>query len=314
MPNQDIPNEAPPSYQQATGSSKPGQGASNRLNVPSGSSDNGIPTHHRRSMEDESRPLPKGWVRSFDPETHHQFFVDTRQDPPQSIWHHPYDDEDYLRTLSSEERERIEQESLGRGHPMSKADIMASHTDDEDDGDHHTGASSSSSSANQELPPRPGNKGKQPLGRKIKDKLTGTTHEQREAERKRREEEEKKIYEQHLKYRQAMARAMETGKPQLIGKDKQGKEVYIEPPSYAGGSGSYGGGYGYSPYGSGVYSSPNARYIRPGGSYGRPMGYGYGGGYGMPLALGGGLMGGLLLGDMMGGGMGMGGGFGGGGF
>jgi len=198
-------------------------------------------------MEDERRPLPRGWVRTFDPQSHHQFFVDTTVDPPRSIWTHPYDDDVYLRSLSSEERERIEQESMHRGNPPSKADIVASHTDDEDDDQHHVGAASSSSSFHtpEELPPR---EGKKSLGRKLKDKVTHTTHEQRVQERHMRAEQERRSYEQHQKMRQAMARAAETGQPQYVGKDSDGKDVYVEPPAYQGGYDGYGGGYGYSPY------------------------------------------------------------------
>lgn len=259
-------------------------------------------------MEDELRPLPKGWIRQYDSEQHHQFFVDTTKEPPHSTWVHPYDDEGYLASLSGSERERIEQESLNRGHPMSKLDMIASYTDDEDEHNH-----ASSSSHQGELPPRPDgkDKGKQPLGRKLKDKLTGTTHEQRDEERRKRAEHEQKLYERHIQIRKAMVEASRTGKPQHIGKDKDGKDIYIEPPQYQGG-GYGGGGYGYNPYNSGrggIYDTPNARYIRPSNPYQRPMGYGYGGGYGLPLGMGGGLMGGMMLGGMMGG---MGGGFGGG--
>ncbi|EMD00093.1 hypothetical protein BAUCODRAFT_30549, partial [Baudoinia panamericana UAMH 10762] len=236
-------------------------------------------------MEDENRPLPKGWIRSFDPHTHHQFFVDTTKDPPRSIWVHPYDDDQYLSTLSSEDRERIEQESMGRGHPPSKQDMIAHLTDDEEEDDdqrHAGGASSSSTSkphASVELPPRPTDqdkdKGKQGFGRKLKDKVTGTTHEQRVQERERRAAEEQRMYEQHQRIRRAMAEAQRTGQPQLLGKDKDGKDVYIEPPAYQGGYGGYPGGYGYNPYGSGgVYTTPNARYIRPADPYSRPYGYG----------------------------------------
>ncbi|KAK5114264.1 hypothetical protein LTR62_002515 [Meristemomyces frigidus] len=318
MSNQGIPSDAPPSYTQATGkaSATHRPADSSHLNVPgaSSSSRHGIPMDRRRSMEDEHRPLPKGWVRSFDPQTEHQFFVDTTQDPPRSTWTHPYDDEQYLSTLSTDQRETIEQESLGRGRPPSKADIIADHTDNSDDEDdnHHSGHASSTSATNAELPPRPNDKGKKTsFGRKLKDKVTGMTHEEREQERQRRAAEEQRLYEQHQRTRAAMAKAAQTGQPQLLGKDKDGKDVYIEPPSYGGGMG-YGGGYGYNPYQSGSYSTPNARYIRPQQPYGRPYGGGFGGGYGLPLALGGGLMGGLLLGDMMGGGMGGGMGFGGG--
>lgn len=247
-------------------------------------------------MEDELRPLPKGWVRTFDPETLHQFFVDTTKDPPRSIWTHPYDDNEYLSTLTSEERERIEEQSLRHGQP-SKADIMAEHTDEEHDDipspSTHVGAN------DPPLPPRDDKgKGKAPLGRRLKDKLTGTTHEQREKERAKRAEEERQYYEQHMKFRAAMTKAAQTGQPQFVGKDNNGKDIYVEPPAYNSGYG-YPGGYGYSPYNTGMYSTPNANYIRPQGPYQRPYGRGFGGGYGLPLAVGGGLLGGLLLTDMM---------------
>lgn len=252
-------------------------------------------------MEDEARPLPKGWVRTFDPESGHQFFVNITKDPPRSIWVHPYDDDEYLGTLSSEQRERIEEESMRHGQP-SHADIMAEHTDEE-----------ASGASDGELPPRPDGKGKgkdgRTFGRKVKDKLTGSTHEQRETERKRRAEEEQRMYERHMKYRQAMAKAMQTGERQLLGKDHNGKDVYVEPPrqqvgyGYSGGgllgSGYSGGGYGYNPYGPSMYSTPQTMYARPSMPYGRPVGRGYGGGYGLPLAVGGGLLGGMLLGDAM---------------
>ena len=263
-----------------------------------------MPASVRRSIEVEGRALPTGWVRSYDPEHNHQFFVDTTKDPPRSTWVHPYDDDEYLATLSTEERERIEEESMGRGHPPTKEDIIAGHSDVEDDqptSNHYPAG---------ELPPRPGDKGKgkdKSFGRKFKDKVTGTTHEQREEIRRRRAEEERKMYQQHLKIRQAMGEAARTGQPVHVGKDSDGKDIYVEPPAPPPGPYGYSGGYGVNPYRGGIYSTPNARYIRPPNPYARPAGYGYGGGYGLPLALGGGLMGGLLLGDALGGGFGGGG-------
>ena len=109
------------------------------------------------------------------------------------------------------------------------------------------------------------------------------TKEEREVEKKKRAEEERKYYEVHMKYRTAMVRAQQTGQPQFLAKDRDGHDVYVEPPpsGYGGGfGGAYGPrGYGVSPYSSGPYSSPNARFVRPQQAYGRPYG-GYGGGYG----------------------------------
>jgi len=161
----------------------------------------------------------------------------------------------------------------------------------------------------------------------MKDKMTGSTHVEREEKRRRREEEEREAYKQHLHVRQQMAKAAETGEPQVVGKDREGRDVFVEPPygggygdAYGGGGfgeggfgggvgrgpyggGFQGGGYGYSPFGyggmgrGGVYADPNARFIRPQGPYARPYGGGFGGGYGLPLlGLGGGLaLGGLLF-------------------
>ena len=74
MSKQDAPAQ-PPSYQEAvtTGGSNKKAGG---LQVPE------IPADRRRSMEDEHRSLPRGWVRQYDDRNHHQFFVDTNADPP----------------------------------------------------------------------------------------------------------------------------------------------------------------------------------------------------------------------------------------
>ena len=307
--------DPPPSYDQsqATQFAQPPT-ASTGANLTVG---NGIPPASRRSMEDEARPLPEGWIRQFDSKEHHQFFVDTRSEPHRSIWHHPYDDEQYLSTLSSEERERLQETA----RVPTREDIEIDSTDDE--APHPSGkrsektgaAGESSSSTPAELPPRPpaskqrgASTGKPSFGRRMKDKLTGTTHEERERMRARQAEEEQRQYEFHTAFRQAMARAMETGQPQLLAKDKDGHDIYVEPPDGPDGSYGYAGNaYGYNPYaqgpyrntlsGSPAYSNPNARFIRPPNPYNRPGGYGYGGGYGLPLV--GGLLGGALLGSLL---------------
>jgi len=293
----ELPADVPPSYAQATGSST----TSNTARPA-----NGIPVQSRRSMEDENRPLPAGWIRQYDAKNNHQFFVDTRTSPPRSIWHHPYDDDKYLATLSSEERERIEE--LNR-HP-SRADILSMSSSEDlnspsagRDGKtgtqaphHHQYTETSGYHAGPSNGPPP--KGIKKFGRGLKDKLTGTTHEEREQERRQREIEEQREYEMHLRIRQAMQAAINTGQPQKIGRDNQGRDVFIEPPNW-GGPAYGGGGYGYNPYHQGPYQTPNAVYVRPPEyEYSRPIGYGYGGGYGYPLAagfLGGALLGGLLF-------------------
>jgi len=285
------PAEPPPPYEDVTASSSTSsRPPPTHLHPETAHKErNGIPPSIRRSMEDENRELPAGWVRQYDANEHHQFFVDTKADPPRSIWHHPYDDDQYLSGVSPAERARIH----GLHKAPSQADIEAESSEDDH---HHTYP---------ELPPREQSGEKKKFGRKLKDKLTNSTHQEREAKRIKREEEERRIYEQHQKFRQAMSKAAQTGEPQFIGKDRDGKDVYIEPPNGPGqGFGGYGqGGYGYNPYSRGPYAIPNARFIRPQDPYSRPYGYGYGGGMGgmgfggpMMMGLGGGmLMGGLLF-------------------
>ncbi|KAK4450226.1 hypothetical protein QBC34DRAFT_448282 [Podospora aff. communis PSN243] len=290
MPN--IPDEPPPSYEQAT-SSEP-ESSLRR------SERNGIPLRARRSMEDELRPLPEGWVRTFDPATHHQFFVDTKADPPRSIWHHPYDDEQFLQTLPPTERDRVR----ASARIPNKADVAAESTDE--DAYHSDGNASQ---------PR------RRLGRKFKDKITGTTHEQRAAERRRREAQEQEAYQQHVAFRKGMIEATRTGRPQYIGKDKNGQDLYLEPAGR--GFPGVDNIHRLSPYLSEVSYGPSrrpgppGRYLRPefdmygmGAGYGagnwnrpnmayrRPVGMGYGGGMGFPLFAP--LMGGVLLGSLAG--------------
>ncbi|KAL9087567.1 MAG: hypothetical protein Q9159_003583 [Coniocarpon cinnabarinum] len=300
MPDPEIQDPPPPTYEQATGSSN----APNRLQVPNAR--NNIPPDARRSMEDEGRELPEGWIRRFDEGHAHQFFVDTRAEPPRSIWHHPYDDEQYLSTLSSEERERLQEQA----RVPNKRDTEAMSTDGEDAGDESPDAyqkmpkisspqqpdAASGEGSSSQLPQQ-----KRPFGRKLKDKITGTTHEQRVQDREQRAKEEERQYQEYMAMRTAMRRAIQTGEPQFVGRDRDGKDVYIEPPTppgayrgYAVQSGRY-----VNPYSQGPYTNPNARFLRPGNPYSRPYGPGYGGGIGLPLA--GGVAGGLLLGGALGG-------------
>ncbi|KZM25407.1 uncharacterized protein EKO05_0000630 [Ascochyta rabiei] len=283
------PHEPPPSYEAATGpssSSEPTPGLSRvSTDGPGARTErNGIPMERRRSMEDELRELPPGWVRTFDPESHHQFFVDTTADPPRSIWTHPYDDEQFLSTLSPEERKKHSRMK----RTVTLQDLAA---EDSDDDDAHAPRAARGKSAEPEL------KGFHKFSRKLKDKVTGSTHTEREQQRVRRAEQERQAYQAHLRARQALIRAMETGEPQFLCKDHQGKDVYVTPPNgYA-----PRGAYGYNPYGNpyarGAYANPNVRYMRPAQPYGRPYGYGYGGGAGLPIAAG--FLGGALLGGAL---------------
>lgn len=63
-------SDAPPAYDQAVGgSSSSGPSGPSRLQPVAR---NGIPPEARRSMEDEHRELPPGWVRQYDVKSQHQ--------------------------------------------------------------------------------------------------------------------------------------------------------------------------------------------------------------------------------------------------
>ncbi|KAJ8602775.1 hypothetical protein MRB53_042361 [Persea americana] len=219
-----VPNEPPPTYAHATGSSTSSSAprqSSSHLTVG-----NGIPPEVRRSMEDEHRELPRGWIRQYDAKSSHHFYVDTTKKPPRSIWHHPYDDDSFLAEQTPEERQRIT--DLHKG--PTQADIIAEMTDEDDqDEEHHdTHKTASSSTSHVKSNTQPSEPKK--LGRKLKDKLTGKTHEEREAERAHRAKVEQESYARHQHIRGCMDRAVATGQPQFMGTDKDGHDVYIEPP------------------------------------------------------------------------------------
>ncbi|KAI5476881.1 hypothetical protein MNV49_007117 [Pseudohyphozyma bogoriensis] len=274
------PDEPPPAYSR-TGAGAgadgggPGPSSSSHLAVPSvgrasseytseeDGEDNVIPKSDRRSMEEESRELPEGWVREWDPNSKHIFYVDTRATPPRSSWVHPYDDPQYLNSLpeSAPARQHTSAFSPADDGKKPKKDVP-------------TGQAALG-----------GGEEKKSFGRKLKDKVTGTTHEQRVKERQLRAEQEKKQYEAYLQRRQAIIEAQRSGRYQ---------PRYAAPMGgYSNGLG-YGGGYGYGYPGNMGYGYGGRS------AYG---GYGYGrggmGGGGLALGAGAGLLGGLLLGDMM---------------
>lgn len=313
MPSYEDP---PPSYEASTSNNSQPQSAqttgvppqdTNHLTVPLRSR-NGIPPEERRSMEDSARALPEGWVRQYDRETHHQFFVDTRANPPRSIWHHPHDDEQYLASLPEHEREHIK--GLQRVHSLG--DIEAESSDDDTGRDSHGPQASATHQQQQQQPglldtgPEKLSKSEK-FGRKLKDKLTSSTHQERAAKRQQRAEAERQAYYQHQHIRRQIQRAVETGEPQLLGKDGEGREVWIEPPQGAPGLHGRGNAHVVNPWNRGGYfgGPPGMMagpYARPVGPYSRPYGrggygYGYGGGMGMAPLLGLGV--GMGLGGLM---------------
>lgn len=111
--------------------------------------------------------------------------------------------------------------------------------------------------------------------------LTDTTHEQCEARRRQHQDEEHQACPAHQRFYAAIAKAAQTDEPQLLGRDFEGRNIYIEPPyeveSGFARSPSYSdSAYKYNLLMQGLYGNPNARSIRPTQLYSRPLGYGYG--------------------------------------
>lgn len=165
------------------------------------------------------------------------------------------------------------------------------------------------------------------LARKIKDAVTGKSHAERAADRAERSATEKEMYRQHRILRRGMAEAMNTGRPQLLGKDENRTHMFLEPPGHtfpcvsevkklslymcevvyddsqrptSRPAGRYLRpegemyGYGYGGYGCGKFTG--GRWDKPEGEYKRREGWGFGGGIGWPLAMP--VLGGIAMGGL----------------
>ncbi|GAA5924152.1 hypothetical protein JCM1841_004588, partial [Sporobolomyces salmonicolor] len=195
QPTASVPDEPPPAYshapQDASGhllpsaaasSSAPGAPPLSHRRSSSGASsqtfssadeddESGIPSDERRSMDDAMRPLPEGWRREFDPTTEHFFYVDVTATPPRSIWTHPYDPEYLSSHPGDKSHSRIYAPPPGPPPAPHRAPTSP------------TPEKQPAADAGKAKP-----KDDRTFGRKMKDKLTGTTHEQRVAQRKRQAE------------------------------------------------------------------------------------------------------------------------------
>ncbi|GAA5922172.1 hypothetical protein JCM3775_003516 [Rhodotorula graminis] len=258
--------------------------------------ESGIPDEGRRELIDAERPLPEGWRREFDTNTQHFFYVDTRATPPRSIWSHPLDDPDFL----DAHPEIAKEFAPPAGAPPAETSATPSVVD-EKKGHHslfHRGGDDKAAEEERrghnhdhDHASTSAKKDDRTLGRKMKDKLTGKTHEERVKERKDRAERERREYDEYLRRRGEMLRAVNAGQYRSSYSAPQGP--YRVQPMYGG---RYGGG---GMYGRGMYGGRGYGYYPAG-----PMGYGngigmMGRGPGMGMAMGGGLLGGLLLGDML---------------
>ncbi|KAL7285212.1 hypothetical protein ACG7TL_000305 [Trametes sanguinea] len=250
-------------------------------------------------MSYESEPLPAGWVKEYDPNTKHPFWVDTKAKPPRSTWVHPYEDEQFLRE-HPDVRDRLARE---RGNDPTPSEAPPPYSPRR----HSFSGTASGSHLSVPTDNRPARSqpgtpvAERGFFGKLKDKAIGTK-EEREAKRREEQRQEQEYMRQLAEQRRRM---QEQRQQQRTSSPFGGYSSYSQRPVYsqpiyaapAGNPWSMGGGLG------GLTGSRYSGY----GGYGRRSGFG--GGIGMPLLAG--AAGGLLLGDLLDG-PGFGGGFGGG--
>ncbi|KAF8284628.1 hypothetical protein DL93DRAFT_2092300 [Clavulina sp. PMI_390] len=264
----------------------------------------------------ERRDLPAGWIKEHDPQSDRDYYVDTLAEPPRSIWVHPLDDPDFVRTHRGDDASDLDEsvdthsqrppspyggDSKGSDYPEDK---KARRNDD----DHlqvpstagagsskgHSRTDSAASGSSTSAAKKRGFFGK------LKDKALGTK-EEREAARKererRRKEEERLYYERRDAMMAARQQQMEVQRAAYEERQRryaEQQQQYYQQAGYAP-QGQYYGRPPMNAYGGPTYQDPYAYGASP---YGRRQ---QGGGIGPGGALLGGVVGGLLLGDLLGG-------------
>ncbi|KAJ9108747.1 hypothetical protein QFC21_000067 [Naganishia friedmannii] len=319
----------PPSYQQAV--STPAAGLAPSINVssapsqPQGSTSAGSSAHHhnhgphhnefeddssddgmdadglmpplkddveaRKSMDDEYRELPEGWIRCFDKNTNHHFYVDVATE--RSSWLHPYDDPVYLSSLpdthpanpNSEvaRAARAKHEEIAKTVQQKKPATGSSSSSGRQDV--HSAAQAAMAGGSASRP-----REERSMGGKLKDKLLGSTKEERRKAKLEQQARDRKAAEEYLARRKALMEK-QANDPRLQGYYSSSPYRYSAPmdPYRSRYDVMYGPRYGYRP-GYGGYMSNG-------------YGYGYGGGLGMGglgMGLGGGAMLGLGTGALLG--------------
>ncbi|OXB35729.1 hypothetical protein J007_04557 [Cryptococcus neoformans] len=149
-----------------------------------------------RDMDDEQRDLPPGWVRCFDPNQKHHFYVD--EATKRSTWVHPYDDPEFLRTLPKDHpahpdskearavRKQSEDEELSK---QKRKEVKSVKGDSKAKGTVGTSAE------------KEGTEGERNWFQRKKDKMIGTKEEREKAKAEKRrlkEEQKKRIQESRL--------------------------------------------------------------------------------------------------------------------
>ncbi|KAI0036618.1 hypothetical protein K488DRAFT_81863 [Vararia minispora EC-137] len=238
-------------------------------------------------------PLPFGWIKEYDPATQHNFYVDTKANPPRSIWTHPYEDPQYLdehpdvrekvgSMMRQLETDRVREELNNPSPPMPARRNSFSGRDNDDMRSGPTQGSAAVVDATRSAK-------KRGFFGKMKDKAIGTK-EEREAykrEMARVEMERRRQREEALRAQRA-----EYQKRQQEYARQQAQWAQQHPQYYPQAGPSQGYGYQYGPPAGVPYGYGQPQYV-----YQQRQSSGIGAGSG--LALLGGLAGGLLLGDLL---------------
>ncbi|KAJ4485961.1 hypothetical protein J3R30DRAFT_3655257 [Lentinula aciculospora] len=226
-------------------------------------------------------PLPYGWIEQRH-ESGHPYYVDTKANPPRSIWTHPYEDEQYLHEYpdAREKVKRSSNQEFGSSHSGLQQPL-----DDRGTRRHsYNGVEQSSIAAAGH---------KRGFFGKLKDKAIGTK-EAREAEKARTAQLQEQRRQQRLAQQQAYYSQA---------------QYAPAPQQYGSRYGGYGGGYG-----SGMGGMTSGRRTGGMGGMALPLIGGMAGGLLLGEVLDGGFGGGGFDNGGFGGGGFDNGGFGGGGF
>ncbi|KAL7412805.1 hypothetical protein BDY24DRAFT_391117 [Mrakia frigida] len=270
-----IPSSEPPLYSGRPSQTQPGSDdlaelsddelpSARHLAVPHIAGMNDV---SRRSMEDEERELPEGWIRQFDQGSGHQFFVNTEANPPRSIWTHPFDEDECFRSnpdsrphqpFSSSQQQQyglVATPSLSQAEIHEREQVQENRTKAAD-------VKAAEKSENRSF------------GEKMKDKLTGSTKAERDADKRKKiaagRERQQRQQEEFLARRQSLI---------------QYQQDHRNDP----------GMQRYYPTSSTQYNPPLTPYSRASSTSGGRKGGG--GGMEMPLVLGnfGGMGGGIMM-------------------
>ncbi|KAF5385519.1 hypothetical protein D9757_005410 [Collybiopsis confluens] len=161
-------------------------------------------------------PLPGGWIKQYH-ESGHPYYVDTKANPPRSIWTHPYQDEQYLQE-HPESREKLPRPLSSQGPPEGQSSSKQPDVHDQHRRHSYNGQSSK------------GFGQKRGFFGKLKDKAIGTK-EEREAEKAR------------------AAQLREQRRQQFLAQQQAQQAYYAQQAQYGPPPQQYGAP--YSPYGGG---------------------------------------------------------------